>query len=463
MKIKDRIILQIFFVSCLLGNLVNKSFSQRRIFTPSIYNEEWSASTLNNLENNFKKKIAGLSSNNKEEIKKMQTQHWESIAKKFYKKEIYTEADAQKYLDDVVSEIVKNNPPLQSKTFRCYFSRSEVPNASFIGECVILFNLGLLDKLKNESQLAFILCHEISHFYLNHVDNSIDEYVATINSEKMQKELKKIKKKTYNKTEELNKLVKQFSFSSGRHSRYKEAEADSLGIVFMKNTRFDISESLTSLAMLDSIDNDTYNVSETLQSTFNSPDYPFQKKWLAKEEGLLGGHTNIEVDNVLADSLKTHPDCKVRIKALHQMVEKNKSKTAKNDVINTKFFTELQERSKYEVVEYAWAEKNYTKSLYLTLSLLNSKPSDPYLIMQTGRIFNGLYNELKQHTLGKVTDLPSPWYSPGYNMLLQFIQNLYRENYAQINYHFLKEYSAKLSFYKDFETVFEESGKLVQH
>ena len=267
--------------------LTNKALSQSKAFTPSLYNEEWSASTLNNLESNFKKKIAGLSSNNKEDVEKMQTRHWESIAKKFYQKEIYTEADAQKYLDDVVLEIVKNNQPLQNKTFRCYFSKSEVPNASFIGEGVILFNLGLLDKIENESQLAFILCHEISHFYMNHVDNSINEYVAAINSKEMQKELKKIKNKSYNKTEELNKLIKQFSFSSGRHSRYKEAEADSLGVVFMKNTRFDIAESLASLAMLDSIDNDTYNVSETLQNTFNSVDYHFQKKWLAKEEGLL--------------------------------------------------------------------------------------------------------------------------------------------------------------------------------
>ena len=463
MKNKARIFIRILFVSYLLCNFTNKAISQNKVFTPSLYNEQWSASALNNLESNFKKKITDLPSENKKDIEKIQTWKWENIAETFLRKEIYTEADAQKYLDDVVSEIVNNNQTLQNKPFRCYFSKSEVPNASFIGEGVILFNLGLLDKLENESQLAFILCHEIAHFYMNHLDNSINEYVATINSEEMQKELKKIKKKNYNKTEDLNKLVKQLSFSSGRHSRYKEAEADSLGVVFMKNTRFDISASLTSLALLDSIDNETYNMSETLQNTFNSADYPFQKKWLAKEEGLLGGHANIEIDKVLADSLKTHPDCKVRIRTLQPLVEKYKNKVAQKNLINKKLFAELQESSKYEVVQYAWDRKNYTKSLYLALSLLNSKPADPYLVAQTGRIFNGLYNELKQHTLGKVTDLPSPWYSAGYNTLLQFIQNLYRENYVQINYHFLQQYSPKLSFYKDFETVYEESSKLIQH
>ena len=118
------------------------------------------------MESNFKKKIAGLPSENKKDIEKIQTRKWENIAETFLRKEIYTEADAQKYLDDVVSEIVNNNQTLQNKSFMCYFSKSEVPNASFIGEGVILFNLGLLDKLENESQLAFILCHEIAHFYI---------------------------------------------------------------------------------------------------------------------------------------------------------------------------------------------------------------------------------------------------------------------------------------------------------
>ncbi len=88
-------------------------------------------------------------------------------------------------MDALVAEIVKANPLLQKQNFNCYFSRSGVPNAVYIGEGIILFNMGLFKRLDNESQAVFILCHEIAHFYLQHGENSIRRYVAAINSQEV--------------------------------------------------------------------------------------------------------------------------------------------------------------------------------------------------------------------------------------------------------------------------------------
>ena len=57
---------------------------------------------------------------------------------------------------------------------------------------------------------------------------------------------------------------------------------------------------------------------------------------------------------------------------------------------------------------------------------------------------NGLYAAQKEHTLSKVAALPGPEYSPNYNLLLQFVQNLYLEDLAAISYNYLLPYHPQL-------------------
>ena len=365
-------------------------------------------------------------------------------------------------MDGLVAEIVKTNPLLQKQNFNCYFSRSGVPNAGYIGEGIILFNMGLFKRLDNESQAAFVLCHEIAHFYLQHSENSIRRYVAAINSKDMQNELRKIKNTEYGKRQQVDELLKGLTFNLRRHGRDHESEADSMAIEFMHNTRFDISEALTTLVLLDSIDSDSVNIGPCLQKTFDAKEYPFQKKWLAIEVGLLGGHAQLKKDEQLADSLKTHPDCKLRIKILEPIVNRYLSSGAFKNVVNKLTFIELGNTFSYEIIEFAYTSDNYTKSLYYTLELAQGKPADPYLVVQVGKIFNSLYAAQKTHKLGKLIDLPSPYYPANYNLLLQFIQNLYLENFASISYHYLKQYYPQLDYYSPFTNAYHTSKQIAE-
>ena len=69
----------------------------------------------------------------------------------------------------------------------------------------------------------------------------------------------------------------------------------------MRSCRFDSKESLTTLSLLDSIDRDTLDMTVTLQQMFNAKEYPFQKKWIVKEGGLMGGHATLHEDELFAD------------------------------------------------------------------------------------------------------------------------------------------------------------------
>lgn len=450
----------LFSIIAVLASVTGTAQS-RYIFTPAAVDEQSLISLTANFEKRYRDETSKLPPENKKDILEIYKEQWNQVEQRFNRKEIYTSARAQQYLDALVAEIKNRNPVLQPLSFNTFFSRSGIPNASYIGEGIIVFHMGLFNKLENESQAAFILCHEIAHFYLQHTHKSINRYVTMLNSDEVQKELKKIKNTEYKKRSELEKFLKGFAFNSSRHSRDHESEADSMALEFMRHTRFDISESLTALALLDSIDADNFKPNEYLEKIFNAKEYPFQKKWIAKPTGLLGGHAQLEIDKELSDSLKTHPDCQLRIQMLQPGVKQRNSTETKN-IIDGSMFNDLKRTFNYEIVEYSFASGNLTKSLFYTLPLLKDNPSDPYLVTHIGKIFNNFYTAQKAHTLSKSIDLPSPYFPAGYNQVLQFIQNLYLSDFSQISYNFLKQYSSSLDYYSPFKNVYQTSIQIAQ-
>ena len=432
------------------------------IFTPSLDDEQHLKSLSATFEKRYHAEIGKISSDNKKDILELYKRQWEGVKERFDNKEIYTSTFAQDYLDALVNEIKSKNPVLHSLSFNTFFSRSGIPNASYIGEGVIVFHMGLFNKLQNESQAAFILCHEIAHFYLQHTQRSIINSVAMLNSEEVKKGLKKIKNTEYNKRSQLDMLLKGFAYNSSRHSRDHETQADSMALEFMRHTLFDIRESLTALDLLDSIDVDTFETNSCLEKYFNVKEYPFQKKWIAKPKSLFADAAISEPDKEITDSLKTHPDCQVRIKMLENRVKEFQHSNIKN-LINESIFNELKTTFDYEVVEFSFATGHYSKSLYYALQLLDAHSNDPYLITHIGKIFNGLYIAQKNHVLSRVADLPSPYIFPSYNQLLQFIQNLYVNDLAQVNYNFLKSYSSSLEHYTPFKDVYNTSMQISEN
>ncbi len=433
--------------------------AQQKDFIPATENSALLTNLLGQYQQQYKDRISQLPSANKKDYLEIYDARWKDIRERFDKQEIYTATDAQAWIDKLAEIIVKGNPELRRQPFHCYFSRSYIPNAAYIGEGIILFDMGLFARLTGESQAAFILCHEISHFYLHHQDNSIEKYVSTINSAEVQTQLRRIKGSEYHRREQVQNLVKGMAFDSRRHSRDHEAQADSMAVEFMRHTPFALTGATSTLAMLDSVDKDNFEVEKFLQQAFNAEDFPFRKKWLAHEEGLLGGHARLRQDNQdgIADSLKTHPDCPVRIKLIGPLVSGGGGHPF---VIDSAEFRRLQERSRYEIIEYAFASDQYTQSLWLALELLQQRPADAYTVTQVGRVLNGLYQAQKSHTLGKVADMPAPYYPENYNSMLQFVQNLHLEDMASISYYFLKAHHPELDRYEPFRKTYEMSAKI---
>jgi len=448
------------FIFFLCFAIAGNGLAQSSAFEPAGEDASLLKTLSANGEKHYKEDLAALPSKNKKDFEEVYKLRWNNIKEKFDSKEVFTYAPAQQYLDAMVADIIQANPSLKDHPFNCYFSRSAVPNAAYIGQGIILFNMGLFERLDNEDEAAFVLCHEIAHFLLRHSENSIAKYVATINSDEFQQQLRKIKNEEYGKREQLEKLVNNITFNSRRHGRDHESEADSMAVELLRNSRFDVGASVSALALLDSIDSEKLDMAACLEKMFNAKNYPFQKKWIAKEEGLLGGHANLKTDEKLEDSLKTHPDCKIRIKQIEPLVSRYRHAARPGGASTAAAFEKWKEAFRYETIEYAFTSKNYTQSLYHTIALLQQKAGDPYLVTQVGRVMNGLYAAQKGHTLSKVADLPAPGYSPSYNLLLQFVQNLYLENIASIGYYYLNQYHPVMDNYPSFKTAYDTSVQI---
>lgn len=439
--------------------LCSNSFSQNNLkYTPTINDSLTYISQFKQIESRYKVELENLPKENKKYYAEIYKERFDAIKEYFFEKKLYSNNKAHAYLQDLLREIVKNNPQLQQHSIYLFFTSTEIPNAASVGERMLVFNTGLFRKLKNESQVVFVLCHELSHLFLEHGNNQIKKYIETVYSKEFQNELKKIKNTEYQKRTQFEKLTEGLSFNSRRHSRYRESEADSMAIQFMSNTRFDVNESINLLKILDSIDVEDFNTATFLQTTFNSQAYPFKKSWLDKEEGLLGGHAVLDKDKKMDDSLKTHPDCSTRIKKVMALLATIKQTAALKNVINENF-EEIQTNMWFDNLENYYRNKRYDIALYNSFKNLSFYKDNIYAVNLIGKTFNSIYDAQKSHRLSNYVNFPSPGNPVPYNDLLQFLQNLHLEEIASINAAFLTKYETQFSTDEAFKKILAESKK----
>ncbi len=129
--------------------------------------------------------------------------------------------------------------------------------------------------------------------------------------------------------------------------------------------------------------------------------------------------------------------------------------TTGNDflVSDSASFRHWQQTFDFEMVNYAFQSGNVSRSLYYSMQMLPFYPGNTYLIANIGRCFNKLYEAQKQHELGKIAELPSPYQEKKYNDFLQFLQRLRLGDIAAINYHFLSAYESHCTSDKMFDEV----------
>jgi hypothetical protein len=326
----------------------------------------------------------------------------------------------------VFNAIYDANPGLPRET-SLYVYRDDIPNAVSFGEGTICIMLGLLQRVPTEDVLAYILCHEIAHYHLDHTGNDISR-LAELNYDKvLKKQISSIMNNPYGKYSKMKTLFNSLNLSMNRHSRTSELEADSVGLALFLNTKYNPLSALQCMKILSKADSGYYRSNFDLKKYFSSSEFEFKDSWIDYKRSEVW-HAVPDI----SDSSRTHPNCEKRFEILKRQLRA--ISPGPDDLERGVRIEKINFLAAFELVHSHYHFKEYGKALYMSMSLTELYPDNPYPHAMIVKSLYQLFKAQKNHRLGKVMELPDPRFEENYNRLLDFIHKLRLHELGSLSY-----------------------------
>jgi Zn-dependent protease with chaperone function len=329
------------------------------------------------------------------------------------------------YVQQVFARILKANPQLPA-TARLVLTKNPEPNAEALADGTVLLHIGLLPRLENESQLAFILCHELAHVQCRHTEKGLHEQLTTLHSKEMRRQFRRIVNSQYNISSKLKELALGVSLHNSYHSRQHEKQADSLGYVLLARTSFEAPQAFRALELLDKIDEPETTGPLDLTSSFSCASFP---KALAaaptKPVSIFQVKTTKTVLET-TDTLKTHPDCLKRMLFVSSLAKGNVARGAQPTGSE---YARIRAIGRLEVVQSWFDYDCYDRALFNALGLLREQPQNAYLHSVVQLSLYELRQHLEKHTFMEVVSKISTQNSDSFNQLLYALYGLHFEDF----------------------------------
>ncbi|MEZ4829140.1 MAG: M48 family metallopeptidase [Bacteroidia bacterium] len=283
------------------------------------------------------------------------------------------------YVSEVADILLKDQPDLRA-SLRFYAVKSPSTNAFASNNGLILVNLGLIAKLENEAQLAFVLCHEISHFVKQH---PIDIFLQT----KTMDERTRISLR--------RDSLEDIMLAKSNYSREKELEADTLGLLLYLQSEYDLSAVESAFRVLKFADlpfaNQEFSPAFFEDTTWNFPERYFLKEVAATPEN--------------ADSRKSgqnHPSPDIRREVVAQKITGKSNVNRRLWILGERRFFNVQKICRYESVFLHLYYKNYEWAIYHSIFLLQEQPNSFFL---KKIIAQSLYGLSKYNNEGRLPEV----------------------------------------------------------
>jgi len=350
-------------------------------------------------------------------LKSLYDKRFESIVQNFNDDNFIVHSALTEYLTNILNTIYAANPQLPREA-SIYAFRSASPNALSFGDGTIGFTLGLLARMENEAEIAFVICHELAHYHSKHADNQMAQLAKMNYDKEIKKKIDAARKSEYGQYGKLNDVFLSLGFSISHHSRLHENEADSLGMIYFTKTNYNPWGAIRLMEILDSADISQYQQNIDFAKYFNFKKFPFKPTWAEYSKSTMW-HASTKVN----DSLRTHPDCQNRIIALQRQLSRL-GMTERQALSKDTKAEQIATAAALDIVETLYHFKQYGKALFRSLALLEHYPNNIYLNALVGRCLDQLFIYQRNHELSKVLDLPAPHYTENYDRFLTFIHKL---------------------------------------
>ncbi len=390
-----------------------------------------------------------IASENKKEIKKILDSQKEGLLKDITDSSYVFDPTISNYLKSILKEIYKANPEINASDFYFLVDTSPSPNAACWGNGVFTLNLGLLDMVESDDELAFILCHEIGHHILKHNDKSMVSHVQTMNSKGIKRKINHAKNQRYGRRKAVYEVMKTLSYDFLSRSRTSEIQADSLGFALFSKTKYNKSAAVKSLRKLGTADTLLFAADTRIRNHFNFDPYPFKESWLAPEETLFDIKEKSDDYSWNKDSLKSHPDLPVRIDRLEKFYKGTESSLPSKQLLSVKKISN-------QITIYSAIDRhNIDLALYKILVLKESgEINNPEYHTNIAWILKKTYELKIDHKLGKYISPVNPFSEEKYlNEVRLFLHNTELKNIRKIGLQFCLKHKSEMEGNSEFDAL----------
>jgi hypothetical protein len=326
------------------------------------------------------------------------------------------EKDIYDYVNSILSDLVKSNPKLIPNSPLLLIDRSSAVNAYAIGGNIIAVNLGLITFAQSREEIALAIAHELSHNILHHPDNAMKEEAEWVTSDEYKRSLNAVLDSKYERLTRLKNVFKGYKIDRSKHTRYHESDADSLGIILLKNSHIGFDARF--FLRLDSSDMQYHQpLKKPVKEYFTGYHLAFEDWWTQKRtKGLSTKNYNFKDTTSFEDSLKTHPDCTARYAATLSQSDAS--------IHLTPVPASIKEKANRIIIWNLFDNLSLTACLYQVLLQKDKGNTDEWYDFMIHNVLAGLYFSDKQlnrfHAVGIVQkEVVSKDYYELQNMLEQ--------------------------------------------
>ena len=264
-------------------------------------------------------------------------------------------------VERIADTLLKDYPELR-RELRFYTVKSPSVNAFATGQGMIFVTTGLVAQVENESHLAYVISHEIVHYYRKHSMEVLTRRIKTSDDEAGQ----------------MADFLK-YHF----RSREMENEADSLGLrLFYIGSAYD--KHVTD-GIFDVLQYATLPFDEVPFDTcyFNSPYYRLPHHYFLEEVATISSRDDYP------DSLSTHPNIKKRRARTGEILSHYQG-GAPYVVTTPDVFAELRTLARFECIRQNLIYANYTRAFYDCYVLERQYPGNTFLARSKAQALYGI-------------------------------------------------------------------------
>lgn len=332
------------------------------------------------------------------------------------------------YVNTIVDNLLKDDLALRSK-IHVYIMRSASVNAFSTDNGLLIVNIGLLAQVSNESELAFVLAHEIAHYAERHV-SKINDYRDTL--------------------KDRNAILHYLKYQN--RSREHEMAADRLALErFYSKTSYSYEavDGVFDVLLYSDLPFDEVPFTNNLMET---DFYQFPNNYFLANVNPISSRA----DNL--DTLLTHPNIERRRGALQPRLA-NKSNAGRAVFVQSEeLFNEVRKLARFECLNIFLTEHHYDKALYNAYVLKRQHPDNAFL---DEVVVTALYGFSKHKNYSKIGDVIQPYKSVEGEMqqTSHFLSKLNRQESSLLAFRFAWAAKEKYPEKRYFEEVAKDALK----